>query len=408
MKGRRAVAVTGMGVVSAIGCTVPAFFDSLTAGRSGVRQLLGRADVVAACVDFSPEAHFSRMQLTTLDRFAQFALVAADQAVSEATLTSADLAGPRVGIYFGTGIGGAYAIESGYRGFLEPSGRVSPVTILTAMSNAAGAHLSIRYGIRGPQLTYSVACASAACAIGEAFRAVRDGYLDVVLAGGAEAFLTPGNVAAWSAMRVLAAVDLRPEQSCRPFSASRSGLVLGEGAGVLVLESADHAKVRGKTPVAELAGYGLASDSTSVAKPDSAGQAAAMRAALDDGSMKPSVIGYVNAHGTGTLTGDIVETESIRAAFGGAADKIAVSSTKPLHGHLLGAAGAVELIAAIMALRTGTIPPTCNLSEPDPRCDLDFVPNKARHGVPLEAVMSNSFAFGGANAVLIARRASTN
>jgi len=401
------VAITGMGVVSAVGSSVPDFFDNLVAGRSGVRRLPWRSDTVAAYVDFAAETHFPRLQLITLDRFAQFALVAAEQAVKDAALTNADLVGPRAGVYFGTGSGGALAIEAGYRGFLDPQGRVSPMTIPLTMSNAAAAHVSIRYRIQGPSLTYSIACASAAVAIGEAFRAIRDGYLDIAIAGGAEAMLTPGNLAGWSAMHVLATTDsAHPEQTCRPFAADRSGLVLGEGAGVLVLESGDHAKRRGKTPLAEIAGYGVAADATNLVKPDAQGQAAAMRSALADASMESSAVGYINAHGTGTPAGDIVETESIREAFGAASDQIAVSSTKALHGHLLGASGAVELIAAVMALRTGTIPPTCHLAVADPRCNLDFVPNAARHGVRLQAVMSNSFAFGGTNAVLIARSAS--
>jgi 3-oxoacyl-[acyl-carrier-protein] synthase II len=405
--GGNPVAVTGMGVVSAVGSSVPVFFGNLVVGHSGVCQLPWHPDNVAARVDFAAEFHFSRLQLATLDRFAQFALVASEQAVKDAALTDSDLAGPRAGVYFGTGMGGASAIEAGYRGFLAPKGRVSPMTIPLTMANAAASHVAIRYRIQGPSLTYSIACASAAVAIGEAFRAIRDGYLDIAIAGGAEATLTPGNLAGWNAMHVLATTDAaHPEQTCRPFSANRSGLVLGEGAGALVLESSDHAKRRGKTPLAEIAGYGIAGDATSVVKPDKAGQAVAMRLALADASMEPSAVGYLNAHGTGTPTGDIVETESIRETFGAASKQIAVSSTKALHGHLLGASGAVELIAAVMALRTGTIPPTSHLSVPDPQCDLDFVPNAARHGVRLRAVMSNSFAFGGTNAVLIARSAS--
>jgi beta-ketoacyl-acyl-carrier-protein synthase II len=403
---RRRVAVTGLGVVSPVGGTVTEFFEGLVAGRSGVRRLPWREDTVAACVDFNADAHFSRMQLSTLDRFAQFGLVAAEQAVKEAGLSEHDFAGPRVGVYFGSSIGGAGAIENSYRAFLGPQERVSPMTILLTMANAAAAHVSLRYAIHGPSLTYSVACASAAVAIGEAFRAIRDGYVDLAIVGGAEALLVPGPVAGWKAMRVLATPDVsRPEQSCRPFSADRSGLVLGEGAGALVLESFDHAKGRGREPLAEIAGYGLSSDATHLAKPDTAGQVAAMRAALADAELEPSAIGYINAHGTATPVGDVVETESIREVFGDAAECVAVSSTKALHGHLLGASGAVEFIAALMALRTGTLPPTCHLATPDPECDLDFVPNEARRGIALRAVMSNSFAFGGTNAVLVARQA---
>lgn len=404
---RRRVAVTGLGVVSAVGETVPRFWESLTQGRSGVRRLPGRDDVVAASVDFDAETRFTRMQLTTLDRFAQFALVAADEALRQARLEGPGLCAPRTGVYFGSGIGGAGALEAAYRAYLDPSqGRVGPMTIVLTMANAAAAHISLRHGIRGPTLTYSVACASAAVAIGEAFRAVRDGYLDAAVCGGSEALLVPGIVAGWSAMRVMAPPDAKDAaQSCRPFSLDRGGLVLGEGAGAIVLESFEHAAARGAEPLAELAGYGITSDASHLAKPLAEGQVAAMRAALDDAGLAPSAIGYVNAHGTATPVGDVVETESIKQAFGDHAKRLAVSSTKALHGHLLGASGAVELVAALMALRTGTLPPTSHLAQADPKCDLDYVPNTARSGVALEAVMSNSFAFGGTNAVLVARPA---
>jgi 3-oxoacyl-[acyl-carrier-protein] synthase II len=351
--------------------------------------------------------YFTRLQLSTLDRFAQLGLLAAGQAVEDADLGEQELAGPRVGVYFGSGIGGAESIDNTYRAFLGPDGRVNPMSIVLAMANAAASHVSLRYAIRGPSLTYSVACASSAVAIGEAFHAIRDGYVDVAIAGGAEALLVPAAIASWKAMRVLAAPNAsHPEQSCRPFSADRNGLVLGEGAGALILESFGHAKGRGRERIAEIAGYGVASDATHLAKPDADGQAAAMRAALIDAELEPSAIGYINAHGTATPVGDVVETKSIRDVFGAAAVGVAVSSTKALHGHLLGASGAVEFIAALMALRTGVVPPTCHLARPDPECDLDFVPNEARRGVSLRAVMSNSFAFGGTNAVLVARHAS--
>ena len=403
----RRVGITGLGVVTAIGSSVQDFFEALVAGRSGVRRLTGRSDTVAACVEFSPEAHFSKLQLTALDRFAQFALVAADQAMEDAGLATNHLARSRLGIYFGSGIGGAQTLESSYRAYLDPTqGRVSPMTIVLTMANAAAAHISLRYGVSGPSLTYSIACASAAVAIGEAFRAIRDGYLDQAIVGGAEALLTPGMVAGWNAMHVLAVPDeQRPESSCRPFSLNRSGLVLGEGAGVLILETIENANRRGYNPVAEIAGYGVSSDASHLTKPSCEGQAAAMRMALDDAQLPASAIGYINAHATATQVGDVTETAAIKKVFGSGADRVAVSSTKALHGHLLGASGAVELIAAVMALRTGTIPPTCHYEESDPLCDLDYVPNVARKDNGLRAVMSNSFAFGGTNAVLVARSA---
>ncbi len=406
MRASRRVAVAGLGVVSALGNCVPEFFASLAAGRSGVRRLSYRPEAVAATVEFAPEAHFSKMQLTSLDRFAQFALVAAEQAVQDARLEPDSFAGLRVGVYFGSGIGGANTIESSYRSYLDPhNGRVAPMGVVLTMANAAAAHISLRYGIRGPSQTYSVACASSAVAIGDAFRAIRDGYLDLALVGGAEALLTPGMIAGWHAMRVLAAAEAdHPEQSCRPFSSNRAGIVLGEGAGVLVLEAAEHAQRRGRDVGEEIVGYGTTSDATHLTKPSVDGQAAAMQSALADAGLAPSAIGYINAHGTATQVGDVVETQSIHKAFGADAQRVPISSTKALHGHLLGASGAVEFIAAIMAIRTGTIPPTCHYTHPDPQCDLDYVPNVARSGVALGAAMSNSFAFGGTNAVLIAKR----
>ena len=399
----RRVAVTGLGVVSAVGETVADFFDSLSNGKSGVRRLPWRDDTVGALSAFQGAAHFTRMELNGMDRFAQLAVVAAKQAVDQSGLSRPQLASPRVGVYLGSGIGGMSSMETGYGSFFAGDGRINPMSVVLTMTNAAAAHVSMRYSIPGPSLMYAVACASSSVAIGEGYRAIHDGRVDVAITGGTEAIIVPGMIAAWNAMHILAPPDAsNPERSCRPFSARRSGLVLGEGAGVVVLESLEHARARGANALAEIAGYGISCDATHLAKPDVAGQAAAMRAALADAGLEPSAIGYINAHGTATPVGDVVETESIRAVFGDA--RVPVSSTKALHGHLLGASGAVELIAALMALRTGTLPPTSHLDAPDPRCDLDYIPNEARKGVALDAVMSNSFAFGGTNAVLIARR----
>jgi 3-oxoacyl-[acyl-carrier-protein] synthase II len=402
---RRRVAISGLGVVSAVGNSISEFFESLVAGRSGVRRLPFAPEVVGATVDFSADAHFTKMQQISLDRFAQFALVATEQAVRDAGLDAAALARSRVGVYFGSSIGGAQTIESSYRSYLDPAlQRVSPLSVVLSMPNAAAAHISLKYGIRGPSMTYSVACASAAVAIGEAFHAIRDGYADIAIAGGSEALLVPGIVAGWNAMRVLAPPDAEhPERSCRPFSLNRSGLVLGEGAGAIVLEAAEHPRTRSRRAISEIAGYGINSDAYHITKPSADGQAAAMRAALEDAGLSAESIGYVNAHGTATRVGDVVETNAIEQVFGDRAGRIPVSSTKALHGHLLGGSGAVEFIATVMALRTGMIPPTSHLSDPDPECRLDYVPNVARQVDGIEAAMSNSFAFGGTNAVLIAR-----
>ena len=273
------------------------------------------------------------------------------------------------------------------------------------MNNAAASHLSIKYCLQGPNITYSTACSSSAIAVGEAYRQIKHGYADVMLAGGAEAMLTLGAMKAWEALRTLAHEDPEdPGASCKPFSKNRSGLVLGEGAAVLVLEDAERAIQRGAKIYGELAGYDCSSDSSHITKPDSAGQTRTILSALRDAKLQPSEIGYINAHGTATLAGDIEETKALKLAFGADAYKIPVSSTKSMHGHLMGATGAVEFMAAILALQHQAVPPTINLQQADPECDLDYVANQGRTDIPLNAVMSNSFAFGGTNAVLIARR----
>ncbi|HKA43986.1 MAG TPA: beta-ketoacyl-[acyl-carrier-protein] synthase family protein [Burkholderiales bacterium] len=403
---QRRVVVTGLGIVSPIGNSPQEFFSNLLAVRSGIRRFGDSGQVVGSVADFEPSAHFTKARLIGLDRVSQFGLLAAEQALVNSGLEGSRLAEANAGVYFGTGIGGAGALESGYASFFDKNdGRISPVTVVSTMANATAAHLSIRFGIRGPVMTYSIACASSAVAIGEAFRAIRDGYVDVAIAGGAEAMTTPGMVSAWAAMRVLAKPDdAYPERSCRPFSKGRTGLVLGEGAAVLVLEAYEGGRSRAARIWGELAGYGIACDASHISKPSLDGQVKALERAIADSGMASTDIGYINAHGTATQVGDVVETAALKKALGDAAYAIPVSSTKALHGHLMGAAGAVEMVASLMALSTGSIPPTGHYSEPDPECDLDYVPNQARKGPALKAVMSNSFAFGGTNAVLIAKR----
>ncbi|HUL40670.1 MAG TPA: beta-ketoacyl-[acyl-carrier-protein] synthase family protein [Burkholderiales bacterium] len=405
-KNSRRVVISGLGVISPVGNTANEFFANLLAGHSGIRWFGDSGQVVGTVVDFDPSVYFTKPQLVGLDRVSQFGLTAAEQAVLDAKLDATALEAGRAGVYFGSGIGGANAIESGYRSFFDNSdGRMPPLTVISTMANATAAHLSMRYGIRGPVMTYSIACASSAVAIGEAYRAIRDGYIDVALAGGAEAMVTPVMVAAWAALRVLAKPDINfPEQSCKPFSKGRTGMVLGEGAGVLVLEALETAIVRQPKIWGEIAGYGISSDACHISKPSPAGQVGAIKAAIEDSQLAITDIGYINAHGTATQLGDVVETAAIKAVFGSAAHNIPVSSTKALHGHLMGAAGAVEMVASLLTLNAGSVPPTCHYSEADPDCDLDYVPNTARKGLDINAVMSNSFAFGGTNAVLIAKR----
>ena len=408
----RKVVVTGLGVVSPVGIGRDAFFASLLAGRSGIRRLTSEfaprlVSKIGGEVEFDPAAYFPKPKLALLDRFSQFALVAAREALGDARINPTDPRKARAGVYIGTSVGGTNTTEAAYVDlFSAGKDKLPPYTVIRVMNNAAAAHISIDHALSGPSLTYSTACSSSAIAIGEACRAIRHGYVDLAIAGGAESLLNIGTIRAWEAMRTLAAEDQQdPSASCRPFSRDRAGLVLGEGAGIVVLESEAHARERGARIYAVAAGYGASSDASHLTKPSQEGQAAAMRMALADAGLEPRDVGYINAHGTATLAGDVIETQSIKDVFGPHAPSLAVSSTKSMHGHLMGATGVVEYIAAILALYSGSLPPTANLRVPDPECDLDYVPNAARGGVVLEAVMSNSFAFGGSNAVLVARRA---
>lgn len=408
----RRVVITGLGIISPIGKNTEEFFANLMAGRSGIQRLQNSfSDKLFTCIaapvtDYDPDAYFSRMQLTSTERVSQFALIAAAQAVQDAQLELTEQEKTRAGVYIGSCMGGANTLEDGYiEIFQRERSRMRPLSILLAMNNAPAVHLSLTHHLQGPSLTYSTACSSSAIAIGEAYRQIKHGYADVMLAGGTEALLTQGVMTAWEALRTLALEDVSdPAASCKPFSKDRSGLVLGEGAAVLVLEDAERALKRGATIHAEIAGYDCSSDACHISKPDAEGQARAMLNALRDAGMHAQDIGHINAHGTATLAGDAAETRAIKLAFCEHAFRIPVSATKSMHGHLMGAAGAVEFLAAIMALQKNAIPPTLNLHQPDSECDLDYVPNKGRHSVELDAVMSNSFGFGGSNAVLIARR----
>jgi 3-oxoacyl-[acyl-carrier-protein] synthase II len=350
---------------------------------------------------------FPGPKLRMLDRVSQFALAAATQAVQDADLAFDDRLRQRTGVFVGTGMGGAQTTDDGYFTlYAECSERVKPYSVLMAMTNAAASWIGIEYGLTGPNLTFSTACSSSAVAIGEAARRIAGGDVDVMIAGGSEAPLNLGTLVAWDALKTLATED--PDDaaaSCKPFARNRTGLVLGEGAAFVILEGWAHASRRGARVYAEFAGYGLCTDATHITRPSVAGQAAAMRLALASASLRPDEIGHINAHGTATLANDAVETAAIKQVFGAHAHRIPVNSTKSMHGHLLGAAGALEFAAALLALTRKIIPPTINLHLADPECDLDYVPGVARTGVELTAVMSNSFAFGGTNAVLICRAA---
>ncbi len=340
-----------------------------------------------------------------LDRVSQLALVAAAQAIGQAKIDFSSERAERCGVSVGTSMGGVGTTDVAYYnlyGAQEPE-RVYPLNIVAAMCNAPAAWIGIDYNLTGPNLTYSTACSSSAVALGEAARRIESGDVDLMVAGGAEAPLNFGILRAWEAMRTLADTDPgNPSASCRPFSKNRTGLVIGEGAAFLVLEDWGHAQARGAAILAELTGYGLTSDVTHITRPTVQGQASAMRAALASANLGADGIDYINAHGTATRQNDAIETAAIKDVFGARSFTIPVSSTKSMHGHLLGAAGALEFVISVASMTRGIVPPTMHLDAEDPDCDLDYVSGKARTGIAMRAVMSNSFAFGGTNAVLIA------
>lgn len=406
----RRVAVTGLGVICAVGNDCDEVFSSLMAGLSGIRKIsleLGDAamTVLAASVPDDQLAKFASPQTATLDRFTRLALAATSQAVRSSGIRIEDADRTRIGVSFGTAIGGVSTIEAGYVQLLgREVPRINPLTIPMGMNNAAAAQIGLHYGLGGHNITFSVACSSSAFAIGEAANMIRHGQADAMIAGGAEALLNFGMLKAWEGLRVLAKEDASdPSASCRPFSLDRTGIVLGEGAAVVVLEEWSRAEKRGAPIFAELVGYGVSNDGTHITRPSVAGQARAMNLALSDAGLSPRDIGYINAHAAGTLVGDRAEAAAIKQVFGADVVRVPVSSTKSMHGHTMGAAGAIEFLSAILAMTHKAAPPTANLRIDDPECDLDHVRDGARTGLEITAVMSNSFAFGGANAVLIAQ-----
>ncbi|HEX4234290.1 MAG TPA: beta-ketoacyl-[acyl-carrier-protein] synthase family protein [Caldimonas sp.] len=407
------VAVSGSGVVSPIGIGLRAFEASLFAGRSAIRahvvELPGLdiPSVPLAAADFDAAAVVAPSRLP-LDRATAMALVAAEEAAGKAGLADGSIDGERLGIFWGSGMAGASTFEATCRTVYADRRRMRPTTVVTTMPNAPTAELALRFGARGAALAYACACASSAVAIGEAMRAIRAGWIDVAIAGGSESLLSPGVVAGWQAMRVLAPLPPGASaeavaQACRPFAADRGGFALGEAAAAFVLESAEHARLRGATVSWQLAGYATNCDGVHITNPDAAGQARAMRAALVDAGLTAAEVGHLNAHGTATLAGDAAEAASITAVFG--ARGVAVTATKAIHGHLLGAGGAVELLAAACALAAARLPPTAATTVVDPLFAIDLVLGGGRAAPALRHAMSSSFAFGGTNAVLIASRA---
>ncbi len=399
----RRVVITGVGVVSALGKNAREFWEALVKGESGIgpiRQL----DVSslkfkngAEARNWAPEEHFEAKQLDFVDRFAQFAVVAAREAVRDSGIEWTQKLREQTGIVTGSCVGGKSTEDTGYQElYLNKRQRISPLTIMRSMGNAGASHISIEMGITGPAFTLSTACSSANHAIGQAFRMVRSGDVEMALAGGSEAPFSMGNLKAWEAMRVVA------PDTCRPFSVDRLGMMLGEGGAILVLEPREAAIARGARIYGELVGFGMSSDAHHLTQASVEGPARAMAAALQDADLEAEQIGYINAHGTATQVNDPAEVAAIRMSLGRHAERVAVSSTKSMHGHALGAAGAIEAIATVLALKNCTLPPTANFTRIDPRCDLDVIPNTARHA-EVEYALSNSFAFGGLNAVLAFR-----
>jgi len=398
-----AVAVTGLGVIGPHGDNPAAMFDALMAGKSGLRRWEGAADPVpVGAVDFDPSRWFTKLQMTGVDRVSQLAVAAADMARADAGAPEVDPV--RVGVFVGCGMGGAISIETAFRSYAT-TGRVPPLSIPAGMGNAPAAHIAMRGGFKGPVLSYCVACASSAVAIAEAGKSIRAGEIDLAFAGGTEAMLLPAIVRAWQSLQTLATPDPeRIETSCRPFALDRSGFVLAEGTAFLVLEPTAVAERRGARIYAELVGSGMSCDATHLTKPDAAGQARAIRSALAAAQLEPSQVGYCNAHGTATAAGDVVECDALRSVWGDAIDGLRVSSTKSMHGHLLGGAGALEAMITVLALHRSQIPPTAFCTKPDPKCAVPLVRERGEDARGLGAAISNSFAFGGTNVVLALRR----
>jgi len=404
----RRIVITGIGAVSALGLDTAAFWENLCAGRSGIGPLEGftgnglgaplSIQSAAQVRGYEPTAHFDLHQLDLLDRFSQFAILAAREAIGDAQLHLENGLAERTAIVMGAGTAGkSTEDEAYYQLYALKQKRFSPFIVPRSMANAAASQVSIEFGITGPGLTISTACAASTHAAGVALGLLRSGQADVALAGGSEAPFSFGSLKSWEAIRVIA------PDTCRPFCRDRKGMVLGEGAGIVVLETEEHARSRGARIYAELAGFGMSSDAGHITQPSEAGAARAMCAALRDAGLALDAIDYINAHGTGTAANDLIETRAIHHVFGQHAHRLAVSSTKSMHGHALGAAGALELVATVLAMRDGVLPPTANFSSPGEGCDLDYIPNTARQA-RVNAALSNSFAFGGLNAVLCLKR----
>ena len=409
---KRRVVITGLGIVSPIGSNTEKFWKSLVEGKSGIRPIThfdaSQFDcrIAGTVIDFNPLDHFSTKEVRHLATFIQYALVCNREAIAMAKLDLKNTDLDRVGVLIGSGIGSLQTLEEEYKKYLKkgPS-RISPFFIPKMIINEAAGHVSIETGARGPCTCVATACATATNAIGDAFRFIQWGDADVMLAGGTESATTPLGVGGFCALKALTRRNDEPEKACRPFELNRDGFIMGEGAGVVVLETLEHAKARGAHILAEMVGYGRSADAFHITAPDETGRGAtkAMELAIQDAGLRPQDISYINAHGTSTKLNDEVESLAVSNVFKEFAKKIPMSSTKSMTGHLLGAAGAVEFAASVLALRDNIAPPTINYEPPDPACNQDYVPNTARK-VPMTAVMSNSLGFGGHNASVIIKR----
>ncbi|MEW6227644.1 MAG: beta-ketoacyl-ACP synthase II [Bacillota bacterium] len=409
---RSRVVVTGIGAITPIGVGKEAFFEGLRVSRNGIRRV-SRFDVSAFRTqmagevrDFRATDYLTEREAHRLARFAQFAVVAARMALDDARLTVDEPARDRVGVIMGCGIGGMEVLEEQINALhAEGPRRVSPFFIPMMIGNMASGQVSMFTGARGPNITVTTACAASTHAIGEGFRTIQRGDADVVVVGGTEAAITPAGFAGFCALRAMSRRNDDPEKASRPFDKGRDGFVMGEGSVVMILESLDHARERGARPYAEMVGYGASADAHHIVEPDpeGAGAALAMKRALDDAGLAPADVDYINAHGTSTPMNDKCETLAIKRLFGPSAGRVAISSTKSMTGHLLGAAGSIGAAACVFAITTGLVPATINYEEPDPECDLDYVPNVAREA-RVDVAMSNSFGFGGHNGVVVMKR----
>ena len=398
------VVITGAGTINALGFSVPETLTAMREGRCGISELEFR-DVERLAIriggqvkGYEPEERFNRQQLALYDRFTQFTLVAAREAIAQAGLEFSGELAARAGVVLGNSGGGMTTLDENYRSvYEEGKNRVHPFVVPKLMNNAAASHVSMEFNLKGPSFTVSTACASSNHAMAQAFQMVHGGVTPVMITGGSESMLCFGGVKAWEGLRVMS------KDACRPFSANRNGMVQGEGAGVFVFEELEHAKARGAEILAEVAGFAMSSDASDIVMPSKQGAARAIRGALQDARIDATDVGYINAHGTGTAANDKTESAAVADVFGAHADRLMISSTKSMHGHLIGGTGAVELLACIMAVRDGIVAPTIGYEEPDPECALDVVPNEAREA-HVEVALSNAFAFGGLNAVLALKR----